>query len=82
MSSIKEEIREEFGREADHGGYLFTDHGDELEWLLDGLAANVERYGYPLCPCRMGTGSIAGDRDIICPCDYRDADLAEHGQCY
>ena len=22
------------------------------------------------------------DLDIICPCDYRDADLAEYGTCF
>lgn len=82
MSVVREDIWHEFKREADLGGYRFTDRREELDWLLDGLAANVERYGYPLCPCRMGGGDIAADRDIICPCDYRDADLAEYGQCY
>ena len=82
MSTTKEEVWEEFKREADLTGYRFTDREEELDWLLEGLAANIERYGYPLCPCRMGAGDIAADRDIICPCDYRDADLVEYGQCY
>lgn len=82
MNGVRDNIWEEFKQEADLGGYKFTDRQEEFDWLLDGLAANVERHGYPLCPCRMGTGSIAADRDIICPCDYRDPDLAEHGQCY
>jgi ferredoxin-thioredoxin reductase catalytic subunit len=82
VSVTREDIWSEFKPEADATGYTFTDRQEELGWLLEGIAANVERYGYPLCPCRMGVGDIAADRDIICPCDYRDRDLAEHGQCY
>jgi len=82
VSFTKEDMWNELKPEADITGYKFTDRKEELDWLLEGLAANVERHGYPLCPCRMGTGDIAADRDIICPCDYRDPDLAEYGQCY
>ena len=55
---------------------------DMLDDLLKGLAENEERYGYPSCPCRMASGDIEKDRDIICPCDYRDPDIEEYGQCY
>jgi ferredoxin-thioredoxin reductase catalytic chain len=37
---------------------------------------------YWLCPCRLGDGAREEDLDIICPCDYRDADLAEYGCCF
>jgi ferredoxin-thioredoxin reductase catalytic subunit len=50
--------------------------------LAQGLATNVQRYGYPLCPCRLTGGSRQADLDIICPCDYRDQDLAEYDTCY
>jgi ferredoxin-thioredoxin reductase catalytic subunit len=30
----------------------------------------------------MGEGDREKDLDIICPCDYRDADLEEFDQCY
>jgi ferredoxin-thioredoxin reductase catalytic subunit len=53
-----------------------------LNDLLDGLVRNEERYGYPSCPCRLASGKFEFDRDIICPCDYRDPDVAEHGACY
>ena len=53
-----------------------------LQDLLEGLRKNEERYGYPACPCRVATGKLELDRDIICPCDYRDPDVAEYGACY
>jgi ferredoxin-thioredoxin reductase catalytic subunit len=55
---------------------------DFLNNLFEGLKANEERYGYPSCPCRLASGKFEFDRDIICPCDYRDPDVAEHGACY
>ena len=50
--------------------------------LLDALLVNKERYGYMVCPCRLASGDRDNDRDIICPCDYREPDVAEFGSCY
>ena len=30
----------------------------------------------------MPTGNYEEDKDIICPCDYRDDDIIEFGSCY
>jgi ferredoxin-thioredoxin reductase catalytic subunit len=59
-----------------------TPDPDLLQGLLEGLKTNEERYGYPSCPCRLAAGKLEFDRDIICPCDYRDPDVAEFGACY
>jgi len=50
--------------------------------FFEGLKVNEDRYGYPSCPCRLATGNFELDRDIICPCDYRDPDVVEYGACY
>ena len=63
-------------------GYYLTPDPDLLQGLLEGLKVNEERYGYPSCPCRLASGRLQIDRDIICPCDYRDPDVAEFGACY
>jgi len=34
------------------------------------------------CPCRLANGSFEQDRDIICPCVYREPDVAAYGACY
>lgn len=64
-----------------HGYYLHPDPVF-LHTLLEGLQSNEERYGYPSCPCRLASGVFKVDRDIICPCDYRDPDVQEFGYCY
>jgi ferredoxin-thioredoxin reductase catalytic subunit len=50
--------------------------------LLGGLLRNKERYGYMACPCRLASGSFEKDRDVVCPCQYRDLDVAEFGACF
>lgn len=50
--------------------------------LMQGLLRNEERYGYRGCPCRLAKNDKDRDRDIICPCAYRDPDIAQFGQCY
>ena len=64
-------------------GYFFNKDQENVTYpLLEGLLANKERYGYMSCPCRLASGDREKDRDIICPCEYRDADVAEYGSCY
>ena len=50
--------------------------------LMAGLLTNKERYGYMACPCRLANGKREMDQDIICPCTYREPDVAEFGACY
>ena len=63
-------------------GYYLNPDENFLRDLLDGLKKNEERYGYPSCPCRLASGDFDLDKDIICPCDYRDPDVEEFGNCY
>jgi len=63
-------------------GYFFNEDMDLTMGLLEGLLTNRERYGYFCCPCRLGSGDREKDRDITCPCDYREPDVAEFGSCY
>ena len=63
-------------------GYFLNPDPEFLRNLLEGLKENEERLGYPACPCRLASGKLDLDRDVICPCDYRDPDVAEFGTCY
>ena len=77
-----EEVRQRAESDAKTYGYYLNPNADFLKDLLEGLRQNEERYGYPSCPCRLASGKFDFDRDIICPCDYRDPDVAEYGTCY
>ena len=77
-----EKVRQRAESDAKSYGYHLTPDPESLKNLLEGLRQNEERYGYPLCPCRLASGKFEYDRDIICPCDYRDPDVEEYGYCY
>jgi ferredoxin-thioredoxin reductase catalytic subunit len=64
-----------------YGYYLYPDP-QFLHDLVEGLKKKCSKYGYLLCPCRVGSGKFELDRDIFCPCDYRDADVQEYGCCF
>ncbi|HEX3002245.1 MAG TPA: ferredoxin-thioredoxin reductase catalytic domain-containing protein [Methanoregula sp.] len=64
------------------GGYRLNPDAEFVKNLIRGLLKNEQRYGYPACPCRLASGRKDEDLDIICPCDYRDSDIEEHGACY
>jgi len=63
-------------------GYYFNRDKLKVLELLEGLIENKRRYGYMSCPCRLSLGEKETDKDIICPCVYREPDVAEYGSCY
>lgn len=73
---------DKLSRQAKASGYFLNPDTPFTRDLVKGLLTNEERYGYWACPCRLADGTREMDRDIICPCDYRDADISEHGRCY
>ena len=81
----QKEIDETYGKlktEVEKKGYFLNPDTEFTKNLIKGLLINGKRYGYWLCPCRLTSGVREKDIDIICPCDYRDADLNEFGCCY
>lgn len=75
-------LYERLYKEAEEGGYHLNPDVEFTKDLIKGLLVNEKRYGYRACPCRLATGEKFEDLDIICPCDYRDADVLEYGSCY
>ena len=63
-------------------GFFFNTDMERVLDLMQALLTNKDRYGYMGCPCRLVSGDRENDRDIICPCVYREPDVAEYGSCY
>lgn len=63
-------------------GYYFNKDEEMTLQLLESLLENKDNLGYMACPCRLANGSFEADRDIICPCEYREADVKEYGACF
>lgn len=80
--SKNEEIKQRFIIEIkDKNCFLNPDESFTND-LIEGLITNEERYGYQSCPCRLAVNDKEKDKDIICPCYYRDPDVAEFSNCY
>jgi len=77
-----EELHATLSGEATAAGYNLNADADFVGDLVRGLLINERRYGYRACPCRLASGDAGQDLDIVCPCDYRDADLNDFGACY
>jgi len=63
-------------------GCYFNDDMSMTMPLMESLLVSKERLGYMACPCRLANGSFEADRDIVCPCEYREPDMQEFGACF
>jgi len=77
-----EQLFEQLARVQEAKGYYFNRDRERALELLEALLSNRERYGYMACPCRLAADDRENDRDIICPCIYREPDVEEYGSCY
>ncbi len=77
-----EQLYEMLKRAQEAKGYYFNKDRKKVFDLLEALQINRQRYGYMACPCRLASNDRDWDRDIICPCVYREPDVAQYGSCY
>jgi len=77
-----EKLYEALRKVQEPKGYYFNADKERTYELLANLLLNKERYGYMACPCRLASGDREWDKDIICPCVYREPDVEEYGSCY
>ena len=82
MSANIQEFYDMLRKAQEPKGYVFNQDKERVFELLEGLLQNKERYGYMSCPCRLASGDREKDKDIICPCVYREGDVKEYGSCY
>ena len=75
-------LHDRLDKEARSAGYHLNPDIGFAKGLVKSLIINERRYGYWACPCRLASGNNEEDLDIICPCDYRDADLGDYDACY
>ena len=81
MSEV-EKLHEILRKAQEPKGYFFNTDKERVFDLLEALMENKKRYGYMSCPCRLASGDRDKDKDIICPCVYREADVKDYGSCY
>ena len=78
----KEGMSEYCKKVAETNNWILNKDKTTFDDLIDGLVDNKKNLGYQSCPCRLACGKRELDRDLICPCDYAQKDVPEHGACY
>jgi ferredoxin-thioredoxin reductase catalytic chain len=77
-----EEVQKFAAKVAEFRGWILNSDDEFLKYILEGHRENFNRLGYYACPCRETFDDREKDKDIICPCEYAEADIAEYGHCY
>jgi ferredoxin-thioredoxin reductase catalytic subunit len=80
--ALVEALFKKLKKEAEDSGYHLNPDTEFTKELIRSLLINEKRYACWACPCRLASGIKEKDLDIICPCDYRDADLNQFGSCF
>lgn len=79
---VLEEISAWAEEYAEEIGCRLNPEEARLSAVLRGLARNTVRFGEQYCPCRIRTGDVEKDKDIICPCIYHIDEIEEDGNCH
>ena len=66
---------------ASHG-WMLNPNEKQLGAVIKGLARNTLKFGDQYCPCRMRTGDVEKDKEIICPCIYHEDEVRDDGHCH
>ncbi len=77
-----EQLYQALKKSQEAKGIYFNKDKDLVFELLESLLRNKDRYGYMACPCRLACNDREKDKDIVCPCVYREPDLKEYGACF
>lgn len=78
-----DDLKREFEPFVERLGYRFNTDADFVEMVLDGVLANLEREGDVFCPCRIRSGEMVKDLQIICPCiPFHRDEFAALGKCW
>ena len=77
-----EDVEKFASKVAGFRGWVLNKDDEFLKYILEGHLEIFNRLGYFACPCRETFDSREKDKDIICPCEYAEADIEEFGHCY
>jgi len=76
----RDDIRNRIYAVAEERGYQVIE--DNLENIVTGLIKRNEKYGGHYCPCRLVKDDDDWKKQITCPCEFLDDEIAENGECH
>lgn len=82
LSDSEKEVKELLDSYVENKSFNYNPDEEVVERVIRGLSKRKDKSGYMYCPCRIVTGSIDKDRNIICPCEYHEHEIEEKGHCH
>ncbi|MFH1777108.1 MAG: ferredoxin-thioredoxin reductase catalytic domain-containing protein [Candidatus Omnitrophota bacterium] len=64
------------------GKCMLNPDKETVDRLFKVLLARKNKYGEFYCPCRIVSGDIFKDKNIICPCIYHQKEIKEKEICH
>ena len=76
------QLRAALERYANSQDFQLNPHEKLVNFLIQGLLHNEQKFGYRYCPCRAITGDPKQNEKIICPCVYHKDEIKQMGRCH
>lgn len=77
-----EQLRATLERYAKSQGFQLNPDEKIVDFVIQGLRHNEQKFGYRYCPCRAITGDPEQDKKSICPCTYHKDEIKQMGHCH
>ncbi|MFC1559940.1 ferredoxin-thioredoxin reductase catalytic domain-containing protein [Candidatus Margulisiibacteriota bacterium] len=79
----KKEILNAFAAFCDGNEFELNPDKEHVNAVIDGILINEKQDGLKYCPCRIKTGDLEKDMELICPCNFTIQDKYKtKGECW
>jgi len=82
---IKEEeiqkLIDEYQKYADSKGFKLNPNEKALRAVVTAILKKQKKDGANYCPCRLLTGDLEKDKEIVCPCVFHEEEVKTLGHC-
>ncbi len=82
QEAAEERIRSWAAAYAARKGYILNPDARALDIVIRGLARNCQKFGRAYCPCRLRSGDLEKDSEIVCPCIFHGEEVESEGHCH
>ena len=82
VEELSKAIGEWAGSYADENNWKLNGDDHQRNAVLIGLARNKLKFGERYCPCRIRSGDLEKDKEIICPCIFHRDEIEKDGNCH
>jgi len=77
-----DKLKKELQEYADKSGIHFNPNEKVVDGIIKSLLTRKEKMGDAYCPCRVPTGNVEKDKEIVCPCVFNRGEIGLQDHCH